>query len=90
MHRSLKNLQAQIVDDVKLVTILSLSTLAKEVKEKAPFGGNAKAARILGETLAELAVKKGIREIVFDRCGYVYHGRVKAFAEALRKGGLVF
>ena len=90
VHRSLKNIQAQLVDDVKSVTILSLSTLAKEVKEKNSFGGNIKAAQALGEALAALAVKKGIQEIIFDRCGYVYHGRVKALAEALRKGGLVF
>ena len=90
VHRSLKNMQAQLVDDVKAVTLLSLSTLAKEVKEKISFGGNIKAAQALGEAFARSAIEKGVQEIIFDRCGYAHHGRVKAFAEALRKGGLVF
>lgn len=90
VHRSLKNIQAQLVDDSKAVTIVSLSTLAKEVKEKISFGGNIKAAQALGEVFAGKLREKGVREIIFDRCGYAYHGRVKAIAEALRKGGLIF
>lgn len=91
VSRGLKNMQVQLIDDCPMSkTILSLSTTAKEMKEKIGYGGNLKAAMELGEAVAKLAVNKGIRRIVFDRCGYAYHGRVKALAEALRKGGLVF
>ena len=90
VNRGLKNMQVQLIDDVESKTILSLSTTAKEIREKIGYGGNVKAAQSLGEAFAKLAVTKGIKGIVFDRCGYAYHGRVMALAEALRKGGLVF
>ena len=90
LHRSLKNLQAQIIDDVSGKIILGKSTLAKDVRSKLKTGGNVNAAAILGEAVAAEAVKKGIKKVCFDRGGYLYHGRVKAFAEAARKAGLEF
>lgn len=90
LSRSLNNLQAQIVDDTTGKVILGKSTLAKDVKSKIKTGGNQKAAEILGETFAAEAVKKGIKKVAFDRGGYLYHGRIKAFAEAARKAGLEF
>jgi large subunit ribosomal protein L18 len=90
IRRSLKNFHAQIVDDANNKILLSLSTIDKEIKEKSKSAGNIKASERLGEVLAKRAVEKGISTIVFDRAGYLYHGRVKAFAESLRKGGLKF
>ncbi|MBF0504092.1 MAG: 50S ribosomal protein L18 [Candidatus Omnitrophica bacterium] len=90
LHRSLNNLQAQIIDDAAGKILVGKSTLAKEVKTKIKSGGNVSAASILGEVLAAEAVKKGIKKVAFDRGGYLYHGRVKAFAEAARRGGLEF
>ena len=90
VHRSLKNLQAQIIDDAAGKILLGKSTLAKDVRGKIKTGGNIHAATALGEALAVEAVKKGITKVCFDRGGYLYHGRVKAFAEAARKGGLEF
>ena len=90
LHRSLNNLQAQIVDDGAGKILIGKSTLAKDVKAKIKTGGNIKAASILGEVLAAEAIKKGIKQVAFDRVGYLYHGRIKAFAEAARKGGLEF
>jgi len=90
LHRSLNNLQAQIIDDSAGKVLIGKSTLAKDVKSKAKSGGNVGAATILGEVLAQEAIKKGIKKVAFDRGGYLYHGRVKAFAEAARKAGLEF
>ncbi len=90
LHRSLNNLQAQIVDDSAGKVLIGKSTLAKDVKAKAKSGGNVGAASILGEVLAAEAIKKGIKKVAFDRGGYLYHGRIKAFAEAARKAGLEF
>src|SRR5208283_3223111 len=90
LHRSLNNLQAQIIDDAAGKILMGKSTLAKEVKTKAKSGGNVTAASILGEVVAAEAIKKGIKKVAFDRGGYLYHGRVKAFAEAARRGGLEF
>lgn len=89
VFRSLKNLQVQIVDDDSGKTLLTCSTLDKELKSK-KVSGNIKGATILGEQVARKAQEKGIKEVVFDRGGYLYHGCVKAIAEAARKGGLVF
>lgn len=89
-HRSLKNLYAQIIDDTKNRTLFSLSTLDKEVRQKFPNTGNIKAAEFFGEIFARQAKEKGFTKIVFDRASYLYHGRIKAFAEGLRKGGLEF
>lgn len=90
VYRSLNNISAQLIDDINNKTIFSLSTQNKEVKMRLPKAGNIKAAEFFGEVFALKAKEKGIIKIVFDRAGYAYHGRVKAFAEALRKGGLDF
>jgi large subunit ribosomal protein L18 len=90
IKRSLKNINAQILDDTADKTIFSLSTEDKEVKGKFASAGNVKAAEFFGEVFARRIKEKGITQIIFDRAGYLYHGRVKAFAEALRKGGLTF
>ncbi|MFA6142422.1 MAG: 50S ribosomal protein L18 [Candidatus Omnitrophota bacterium] len=91
VYRSIDNLYAQLVDDVAGHTLLGLSTNSPDLKDKVKKdGGNVKGASILGISLAELCKKNGISKIVFDRSGYAYHGRVKALAEALRKGGLQF
>ncbi len=90
LHRSLNNLQAQIIDDSAGKVLLGKSTLAKDVKSKSKTGGNVNAAGVLGEILALEAIKKGIKKVAFDRGGYLYHGRIKAFAEAARRAGLEF
>jgi len=90
VHRSLKNIQAQVIDDVAGKVLLGMSTLDKGLRAKLKHGGNISAATALGEALAVKVKEKGISKICFDRGGYLYHGRVKAFAEALRKGGLEF
>jgi len=89
VRRSLKNIYAQLVNDKEGKTLFSLSTLDKQIKEKFPYGGNMRAAQFLGEVFAQRAKEKGFQKVVFDRGGYLYHGRVKAFAEGLRKGGLI-
>jgi len=90
VHRSLKNLQAQVIDDTANKILLSGSTIDKQIKQKFASAGNIKAAELFGEIFAKKAIEKGISEVVFDRAGYLYHGRIKAFAESLRKGGLKF
>ena len=90
IHRSLKNFAVQIIDDSNGKVLFGLSTKNKAVKQKVPAGGNVQAATTLGELFAIEAVGKGVKQVSFDRNGYVYHGRVKAFAEAARKGGLEF
>ncbi len=79
VHRSIKNLSAQIVDDTENKALFSLSTLNKEVKEKIPYAGNIKAAELFGQFFAQRVKAKGITKIIFDRAGYLYHGRIKAF-----------
>lgn len=90
VYKSLKNLHAQLIDDISGNTLFSLSTSAKTFKKKQVYGGNVKAAQILGEAFAEEAKKKGIEKVIFDRSGFKYHGRLKSFADAVRKGGLKF
>jgi len=90
VHRSLNHFYAQIIDDSKAKVLVGKSTLAKDLRGKVQSGGNVQAAKILGQAVAELAVQKGIKQVAFDRGGYLYLGRVKAFAEAAREGGLVF
>ncbi len=87
VYRSLKNISAQIIDDVKGVTLVSASSAEKDFGMN---GGNKEAARKVGEIIAKRAVEKGITEVVFDRGGYVYHGRVQELAEGAREGGLKF
>ncbi len=92
VHKSLKNISVQIVDDVENKTLCSVSTLSSNVrgKLKTSTRKNIKAAEILGEEIAKIAAEKKITKIVFDRSGYNYHGAVKALADAARKGGLKF
>ena len=90
VHRSLKNLAVQVVDDTTGKVLCGISTLSKEVRTKLKTGGNIQAAEVLGEAFAAVAHKKGIKIVAFDRGGYLYHGRVKAFAEAARKAGMEF
>ena len=87
VYRSLNNIQAQIVDDVNGVTLCSASTLGKSFEGN---GGNKAAAREVGNAIAKLALEKGIKDVVFDRGGYLYHGRVLELAEGAREGGLNF
>ncbi len=81
---------AQIIDDEKGQTLLGLSTLSAEIKESVKNGGNIEAAKVLGRVLAQKALEKNIKAVVFDRGGYKFHGRVKALATAAREGGLQF
>ena len=88
VHRSSKHIYAQIIDDAKGHTLAAASTLEKDSKGKT--GADTAAAAAVGKLIAERAVKAGIKEVVFDRGPYIYHGRVKALAEAAREGGLSF
>ena len=88
VFRSSANITAQIIDDEKGVTLVSVSTLEKELNIK--NGGNVEAAKLVGAEIAKRAKKAKIEEVVFDRGGYLYHGRVKALAEAARENGLEF
>lgn len=90
IHRSLKNLYAQFIDDINGKTLCTVSTMDKKIKDQLKYGGNVKAAEMLGIFAAETAKSKGISKVVFDAGGYVYHGRIKTFADACRKGGLIF
>ncbi len=85
VFRSSSHMYAQIIDDVNGVTLASASTCNKEFKD---FGGNVAAAEKVGEAVAKAALDKGISNVVFDRAGYLYHGRVKAVADGARKAGL--
>ncbi len=87
VYRSLNNITAQIIDDVKGITLVSASTLEKGFEGN---GGNKEAAKKVGLTIAKKAVEAGITDVVFDRGGYVYHGRVKELADGAREGGLKF
>ncbi|WP_297405005.1 50S ribosomal protein L18 [uncultured Cetobacterium sp.] len=90
IYRSNNNIFAQLVDDVNGVTLVSTSTISKDVKGDVKHGGNIESAKLVGKKLAELAMAKEISVIVFDRSGYKYTGRVAALAEAAREAGLKF
>ena len=90
VHRSSKNIHAQIIDDSRGHTVVAASTLEKELKGTLKTGADTAAAAAVGKLIAERASKAGIKEVVFDRGSYIYHGRVKALAEAAREGGLSF
>ena len=90
VFRSHKNIYAQLINDQSGETIVAASSLDPELRSAAPYGGNKEAARKVGELLGRRAVERGIKEIVFDRGGYLYHGRVKELAEGARAGGLNF
>ncbi len=87
VFRSLQHIYAQIIDDVNGVTIASASSVEKDFVE---YGGNKTAARKVGELVAKRAAEKGVENVVFDRGGYIYHGRVQELAEGARDGGLKF
>ena len=87
VFRSLNNIYAQIIDDEKGITLVAASSMDKGFDG---YGGNIEAAKAVGKAVAEKALAAGIKEVVFDRGGYVYHGRVAALAEGAREGGLEF
>ena len=89
VYRSVGHIYTQLIDDASGVTIASASTIVKKGGEK-KSGGNVEAAREVGRAIAERAKEKGINKVVFDRGGYLYHGRVKAIADAAREAGLEF
>ncbi|QVK18062.1 50S ribosomal protein L18 [Mycoplasmatota bacterium] len=88
VFRSARHIEAQLIDDTKQVTLVSASTKEKELNVK--NGGNIEAAKLIGKLIAERAQEKDVKKIIFDRAGYLYHGRVKAMAEAAREAGLEF
>jgi large subunit ribosomal protein L18 len=90
VYRSGLHIYVQIIDDVNGNTLAAASTVDKELKGKLKTGANVDAAKAVGKLIAERAVSKGIKEVVFDRGGYIYHGRVKALADAAREAGLAF
>src|SRR5690348_15078828 len=90
VFRSSKHIHAQVIDDIKGETLAAASSLEKAMREKSKSGANIAAAKEVGKLLAERAAAKGIKDVVFDRGGYIYHGRIKALAEAAREGGLNF
>lgn len=90
VYRSLSQIYAQIIDDVKGVTIVSASTLDPEVKKLIEGKSKTEQAQIVGETIAKRALKKKVKEVVFDRGGYIYIGRVQALADSARAAGLKF
>jgi large subunit ribosomal protein L18 len=91
VYRSLKHIYAQIIDDTKGHTLVAMSSLSKEIRDKVKEAKTkTEVSRIVGLALAKKALEKGITKVVFDRNGYKYHGRLKALAEAAREGGLIF
>ena len=90
VFRSSKHIYAQVIDDLKGVTLASASSLEKTMRESSKTGANIDAAKAVGKLLAERATAKGIKDVVFDRGGYMFHGRIKALADAAREGGLKF
>jgi len=90
VFRSSKHIYAQLIDDLTGVTLAAASSNTKDARAATPYGGNVKAAAVVGQRLAEAAVAKGITKAAFDRGHYRYHGRIKALADGARKGGLQF
>lgn len=90
VFRSANHIYAQIIDDTKDRTIAAVSTLDEAVKAEANYGGNKAAAKVVGRMIAEKAQQAGISTVVFDRGGFIYHGRVQELAEAAREAGLEF
>ena len=90
MFRSSKHIYAQVIDDTKGETLASASSIEKDMRGSLKSGANIAAAQAVGKLLAERAAAKGVKDVVFDRGGYLYHGRVKALADAAREGGLKF
>ena len=90
VHRSIKHIRAQVINDQTAQTICSASSLDKDVRQQIKGGGNIAASKVVGKVIAQRAREKGIEQVVFDRGGYQYHGRVQALAEAAREAGLKF
>ena len=90
VHRSSKNIYAQIIDDVAGKTLASASTLEADLRGSLKTGADVAAAAVVGKLVAERGVKAGVKDVVFDRGAFIYHGRIKAVAEAAREGGLNF
>ena len=90
VFRSSKHIYAQVIDDLKGETLASASSLEKTMRDAGKTGADIDAAKAVGKLLAERAVKNGVKEVIFDRGGYLYHGRVKALGEAARESGLSF
>lgn len=90
VYRSLNNVYAQIIDDTKGHTLISASSLEKELREEKGHRGNVSMAKKVGQRVAARAAEAGIRKVVFDRSGYKYHGCIKALADGAREGGLEF
>lgn len=90
VHRSLKNISAQVLDDTIGKVLFSLSTKDKALKQKFASAGNVQSAELFGQLFAQAAKEKGHSKVIFDRAGYLYHGRIKSFADALRKSGMEF
>jgi large subunit ribosomal protein L18 len=90
IFRSSKHIYAQIIDDTKGATVVAASTLDPDIKGKVKTGADVGAAKAVGLLIASRAIQAGLKEVVFDRGGYIYHGRVKALADGAREGGLSF
>lgn len=90
VFRSSKHIYAQLIDDLQGVTLAAAGTTQEALRKDQPYGGNIKAAELVGLQIAAVAKEKGITKVAFDRGHYRYHGRVKALADAARKGGLLF
>ena len=90
VFRSSKHIYAQVIDDAKGQTLASASSLEKDMRDSLKTGANVDAAKAVGKLLAQRAIEKGVKAVVFDRGGYRYHGRIKALADAAREGGLQF
>ena len=90
VHRSSKNIYAQVIDDVAGKTLAAASTLDKDLRGSLKTGADTAAAALVGKLVAERASKAGVKDVVFDRGAFIYHGRIKALAEAAREGGLSF
>ena len=88
VFRSSKHIYAQVIDDLKGATVAAASSLEKDMRSKT--GANVDAAKAVGKLVAQRAIEKGVKDVVFDRGGYLYHGRIKALADAAREGGLKF
>jgi large subunit ribosomal protein L18 len=90
VFRSSKHIYAQVIDDARGETLASASSLEKSMRDSAKTGANVEAAKAVGKLVAERALQKGVEAVVFDRGSYLYHGRIKALADAAREGGLKF
>jgi large subunit ribosomal protein L18 len=90
VFKSAKHIYAQVIDDVQGQTLVSASTLDPEIRESIKYGGNIEAAKKVGALVGKRALEKGIKTVVFDRNGFLYHGRIKALADSAREAGLKF